>query len=85
MAGAKGDTIRGMQGYIRIVDSNPSQPSTGPFVNTGIAVGPETGTGQNYGAECYFDPSRVVPTGTTNSPRAWGALACVYLGVPATV
>ena len=29
-----------------------------------------------------FDTSRVVPTGNANKVRAWGALACVYLGVP---
>ena len=30
-----------------------------------------------------IDPSRVVPTGAANKPRAWGALACAYLGQPA--
>lgn len=29
-----------------------------------------------------FDSSRVVPAGAVNKPRAWGALACVYLGAP---
>lgn len=29
-----------------------------------------------------FDSSRVVPVGAANKPRAWGALACVYLGAP---
>lgn len=27
--------------------------------------------------------SRVVPTGNAAKPRAWGALACAYLGQPA--
>ncbi len=30
-----------------------------------------------------FTASRVVPTGNANKPRAWGALACCYLGIPA--
>lgn len=30
-----------------------------------------------------FDTARVVPTGAANKPRAWGALACCYLGTPA--
>lgn len=30
-----------------------------------------------------FDTARVVPTGAANKPRAWGALACCYLGQPA--
>ena len=29
-----------------------------------------------------FNASRVVPTGNANKPRAWGALACAYLGAP---
>ena len=35
-------------------------------------------TGKSLG----FDSSRVVPTGAANKPRAWGALACCYLGQP---
>lgn len=31
-----------------------------------------------------FDASRVVPTGPAFAPRRWGALACVYLGKPAS-
>lgn len=30
-----------------------------------------------------FDSSRVVPVGTVNKTRAWGALVCCYLGAPA--
>ena len=30
-----------------------------------------------------IDTSRIVPTGAANKPRAWGALACCYLGTPA--
>ena len=29
-----------------------------------------------------FDPARVIPIAAKNQPRAWGALACVYLGAP---
>ena len=28
--------------------------------------------------------SRVVPTAAKNQPRAWGSLACCYLGTPAS-
>lgn len=31
-----------------------------------------------------FRASRVVPIAAKNQPRAWGALACVYLGAPAS-
>ena len=30
-----------------------------------------------------LDASYAVPTGAANKPRAWGALACAYLGQPA--
>ncbi len=82
--GVAGDRIRGMQGYIRIVDWSPSQPSTGPFVTTPINIGPNTESGSSFGGECFFDPGRVVPTGAVNAPRSWGALACTYLGQPTT-
>lgn len=36
---------------------------------------------RNY-ARVGFDASRQVPTGAANKPRAWGALACAYLGTP---
>ena len=29
------------------------------------------------------DSERVAPTGNATKPRAWGALACAYLGTPA--
>ena len=31
-----------------------------------------------------YDPSRVVPTGATNTPRSWGSLTCAYFGQAAT-
>lgn len=39
------------------------------------------GARNNY-IHIAFDASRVVPTANKNQPRAWGALACVYLGAP---
>ena len=31
-----------------------------------------------------FDSGRIMPVGAANKPRAWGALACSYLGTPAS-
>ena len=31
----------------------------------------------------WFDSGNVAPTGNKTAPRAWGALACAYLGIPA--
>ena len=36
------------------------------------------------GTILQVDTSRVVPTAPVNRPRGWGALACVYLGAPAS-
>ena len=43
---------------------------------------------QNYAATTNYvsfvlSAARQVPTGAANKPRAWGALACAYLGQPA--
>ena len=55
---------------------------TGPFT-TGSAprsIGITAVTGSAYPVR--FDSSRVAPSAAKNQPRAWGALACVYLGAP---
>lgn len=61
---------------------------TGLPVQTGaFALGTQrTSSGEYSGTSGYdltFDAARVVPTGAANKPRAWGALACCYLGTPA--
>ena len=40
------------------------------------------GVSAGWRSYTYLDISRVVPTGNANKPRAWGALACCYLGQP---
>lgn len=44
-----------------------------------------TGRAENdiYMYNSRLNIARVVPTGSANKPRAWGALACAYLGTPA--
>jgi len=46
-------------------------------------AGISDGNGGESMRHMYMDASRVVPTGAANKPRAWGALACAYLGQPA--
>lgn len=41
------------------------------------------GIGSTYPFQGNFDLSRGLPVANKNQPRAWGALACVYLGRPA--
>ena len=51
----------------------------------------QLGASMGYGQSNYtdlmrrmLDTSRVVPTGSAFAPRRWGALACAYLGQPAS-
>lgn len=39
---------------------------------------------ESAGYAIVINANRVVPTGAANKPRAWGALACAYLGTPAS-
>ena len=40
-------------------------------------------SGRQVVAISGFDSGRIMPVGAANKPRAWGALACCYLGRPA--
>lgn len=78
-----GDGIRDMQGHAKgILGLGPG--ADGVFeVEYTTPVGTSQGSGQHV-ATLIYKASRVVPTGAVNLPRSWGALACAYLGVPAT-
>jgi hypothetical protein len=80
--------------YTRPISGHVGYGATGAFtyvtgVFEGVArtdpasnlTGIET---QHPYTNALFKTSRVVPTGNANKPRAWGALACVYLGKPAS-
>lgn len=59
----------------------------GAFGGSSVASGPRylvsNGSGtQFWMAVADINTSRQVPTGNANKPRAWGALACAYLGQP---
>ena len=85
--GAHGDMIRNITGFV--LDLAQSVASSGSF---GGALYMSTGGGGAAGGgssvyavrSCYFNSSRGVPVGAANKPRAWGALACCYLGTPTT-
>ncbi len=50
---------------------------------SGSYSGPN-GTPATWRGVLGFDSSRVVPVANKVQVRAWGALACVYLGLPAS-
>jgi len=77
---AHGDYVRNVTGQIQSWGS----AATGPFVASGAAISTVEAAGGNGILAKNFALSRVVPVGNANKPRAWGALACVYLGRPAS-
>lgn len=93
VGGVHGDVIRNIKGAPKRTDGLypfvTSLPA-GTVVADGaltVRVGPNftnsgTTTGSPWGV-VELDASRTVPTGNANKPRAWGALACAYLGTPA--
>ena len=81
MGGVHGDAVRPVAGTYGNVGTD--QTLSGAFyVNSHSGYGlPMSGGSTAYGS---MDTSRVVPVASKNQPRAWGALACVYLGLPAS-
>ena len=86
VGGVHGDAMRNITGFVRDLAQNVA--SSGSFggalyMSTGGGGAAEGGINAYAVRSCYFDSSRVVPVGAVNKPRAWGALACCYLGIPA--
>ena len=81
VGGAAGDVARRVMGWLW---------PTGTGAYAGGVCYPRPGVyGAGYGSHASnegtgIDTARVVPTGPANAPRRWGALACVYLGRPAS-
>ncbi|MGE4310301.1 hypothetical protein [Desulfovibrio sp.] len=82
---AQGDVIRNIKGTVSNAGDTGityASGSAGAF-KTGAAL-PRVLIGNNGGGHVIeLDPSCVVPTGSANAPRRWGALACAYMGQPA--
>lgn len=84
MGGAAGDRTRNITGIVNNLRLAVDALLTGVFYSPGTASLAAAGTTLTV-ANLGLDASRGIPTGPTNSPRAWGALAGAYLGQPATV
>ncbi len=87
VGGAHGDMIRNITGFV--LDLAQSVASSGSFggalyMSTGGGGAAGGGSSVYAARSCYFNSSRGVPVGAANKPRAWGALACCYLGTPTT-
>lgn len=80
---AQGDVSRQITGGFKVAGTSGGiDGSAGVFYTQGSANYVETVAG--VGGKALFDTSRVVPVGPANAPRRWGALACCYLGKPAS-
>lgn len=85
MGGVHGDAIRNITGVLAVIDyaSAAGVTATGAFGLDKYTYGPPS-TDAASGYQASFAASRVVHTGNASKPRAWGALACAYLGQPAS-
>jgi hypothetical protein len=81
-----GDRTRAAVGVIRLLQFVGSAAATGVFLLGAVEARTNVGL-QTDGSNLHpvtFDLSRRVPIGSNVAPRAWGSLACVYLGLPAS-
>ena len=83
VGGVHGDMIRNIMGVLAVIDyaSAVGVTATGAFALDKYTNGPPS-TDSASGYQASFSASRVGPVGSANKPRAWGALACCYLGTP---
>ena len=84
VGGTHGDAVRDITGTIGVCWSYGEYASP-PFFETNsnnqwLMNGGNTATDRRIA----MDISKSVPTAAKNAPRAWGSLACVYLGQPAS-
>ena len=85
VGGAHGDGIRNITGSIGGVIIYNLHQVTGALYIGSNALNQISQNGNTQGGTTiYTDAGRVVPVANKNQPRAWGALACVYLGPPAS-
>ena len=86
VGGVHGDAIRNITG--RFAPHNNSTyfgQGVGYIENEAMRTIPTNSiTTQLTGSNWVFDASRVVPTAAKTQSRAWGSLACVYLGALAS-
>lgn len=81
MGGVDGDRVRPIPGS---VGTTWGGVATGAFAGPVVGYDNNTGTGNGTLRDVSMHIDNVVPTGPANAPRRWGALACAYLGQPAS-
>ncbi len=86
MGDVHGDAVRDALGTLLRVGGghNSVVSGDGVFAVSGSGGQAVNAGGQGNLSTVVFALSRVQPTGPANAPRRWGALACCYLGTPAS-
>lgn len=94
VGGVDGDTVRPINGSVTPTSATASGTAPVAAFSDASGVFRLSGAGlymnglltrsSTLGTKFEFDVARVMPTGPVNAPRRWGALACVYLGTPAS-
>ena len=86
VGGTHGDMTRNVDGQFAMNSGTGITWTNSPYYSGVFCLGNSLSTGLqgNGGASSAirYLLSRVVPTGSANKPRAWGSLACCYLGTP---
>lgn len=82
MGGTHGDMSRAVTGGTDGFLANGAT-AWGTFTSVRMPAALVSQTSGTYTTtRAEIDSGRVTPVGAANKPRAWGALACVYLGAP---
>lgn len=86
MGGAQGDQAQRSMGYFSLDSLFQFNLSGGmaKLVTGGTTGASATQYGRTMYSNVEIDTARVGPTGSANAPKRWGALACAYLGTPAS-
>jgi len=86
VGGVHGDAIRNITGSVQAANNGfGMQGPSGAFnVSESFSVGGHADVPGAFFKMFLINASRRVPVAAKNQPRAWGSLACVYLGRPAS-
>ena len=82
VGGSHLDMIRNIAGGVGPVAVNKPYVAEGAIYVDSEANTSLSATASSPRPRIYFNAGRVVPIGNAVKTRAWGALACVYLGAP---
>lgn len=78
VGGVHGDGIRAITGTLCTFGANIT--GTGVFKSGAVYTSVPYGSPSGSSTEVSLDISQQMPLASQNQPKAWGALACVYLG-----